>query len=227
VATSASAFALALLIASSGSSHAASATDPAAVLEEAKPALDPIDPAAPGETWSTLFASLADKQPIESAFTETRRFTFKKNVVRLAGVMRYVRGNGLSLHYAQPQERTLVVDDSGIVLRDGRGREREMRPDRRGAPDSAALLHILGFDLEAIAANFAVRGARVDDLWWLEFTPLDAESGAAGTVHVTGEGESVRFIAFAPQAGQQVQIAIGETRTGVAFSEDELRRWFR
>ncbi len=196
-----------------------------------QPELAPIDLANPDAEWASLFESLAGKQPLRSTFTETRRFSFKKDVVRLHGEMRFARERGLSLRYTGRQARALIVDDEGIVLRDRQGRSRNIRGDRGGGdPAPVALLPILGFDLPRIGEHFNVRGARTGDLWWLEFAPREdkeARDLRVGPIQVTGEGEAVTRIAFKHASGQLVQIQIDSTETQVVFSDEELKRWFR
>jgi len=207
--------------------HAA-ANEADATIAEAKPDLAPINLLESTGEWAELFSALAEKQPLFSTFTEARRFPFKKAVVKLRGEMRFSRDLGLSLHYEEPESRTLIVDEKGIVMRDGRGRSRSFRGDRRGAPAPVVLLPVMSFDLPKIAGNFEVRGASAGEMWWLEFLPRDEALGTrVEAIQVAGEGSEVKHIAFNQESGQQVQIIIESTRTGVAFSKDDVRRWFR
>jgi len=194
----------------------------------------PATPAAeiaPGESeaaWRPLFAALAAQGSIWANFTEFRWFPFRKKPVVLKGEMRFSPARGLSLAYREPEVRTVMADDKGLAMRDARGRTREMPPDPRATGSVTALLPIMRFDLKTLEQTFVLKGARDGSAWRLEFVSRDPGLGRVlGTVLVSGEDATVRRLEFRHSPKQRVEILIEGARTGVTFTADEERRFFR
>jgi len=181
----------------------------------------------PGE-WGPLVAALASKGAIEAPFTERRYFPFRREPTVLHGVLRTSPGRGLSLQYTDPEPSVIIADAAGLVLRDARGRSREMAPGSREAGAVASLLPIMRFDLAALYPLFTVRAAGTDADWRFEFTPRDTGgSGSLGTVTVLGAGTDVRRLEFRKSDSQRVEIEVGAARSGVPFTPGDLARFFR
>jgi len=103
-----------------------------------------------------------------------------------------------------------------------------MAPGSREAGAIASLLPIMRFDMPALMPRFVVRALRTGEGWQFEFTPADpAASGALGTITVAGAGTDVRHLEFRRSASQRVEIDVGETRAGVAFTASEQAQFFR
>ena len=81
--------------------------------------------------WRELLKSLASKGSVFATFTEHRWFSFRHDPVVLTGEMRMSAENGLSLRYLKPEEKMMIVDEKGMVLRNARGRSRLMKSDPR------------------------------------------------------------------------------------------------
>ena len=196
---------------------------------EPLPASGPvIASGASAAAWQPLFAALAAQGSIWSAFTEHRWFPFRKTPVLLKGEMRFSPSRGLSLEYREPEVRTIIADDRGLAMRDARGRTREVPPDPRATGPTTALLPIMRFDLPALEQRFEVHGARNGGTWRLDFVPRDPGlARTLGTIIVSGEGTSVRELEFLHSPKERVEIQITEARTGVHFTPEEVRRFFR
>jgi len=174
------------------------------------------------------FAMLASRAPLRSMFVETRFFSFRKTPVVLKGEMRFAPDLGLSLSYVEPKERIMIVDSAGIVLRDDRGRSREMPRDARHPSADAVLLPILGFDLPVLRETFEIDMDGTSEAWNLRFTPReDALRREVGEVLVSGHGDKVDTLEFRRSASQRVEIAVGQTETNIDFSPAERERFFR
>lgn len=187
-----------------------------------------LDPGKLPADWAALVASLASKGAIEAPFTERRYFPFRREPTVLHGVIRISPGRGLSLQYTDPEPSVMIADAAGLVLRDPRGRSREMAPGSREAGAVASLLPIMRFDLAALNPLFAISARRTDADWSFEFTPRNPGApGSLGTVTVLGSGTDVRRLEFRQSESQRVEIEVGETRSGVLFAPEELARFFR
>jgi hypothetical protein len=148
--------------------------------------------------------------------------------VILHGEIRIVPGRGLSLRYREPEEHVIIVDDHGVLLRDGNGRERAMPADSRAQAAIAAMVDVLRFDLTALQKSFAVHGRRDGEAWTLAFVPSLPEIAATvGTLEVHGEGARLVRLAMIKSPTQRIEIAIGETKEDVVFTGDALQRFFR
>ena len=194
-------------------------------------------PAAPGPeliagendaAWTPLFTALASQGGVFATFTENRWFSVKKTPVVLRGELRHSDARGLSLHYTEPEDQLTLVDAKGLQLRDARGRTRTMAADPRAPRMDAALLPVLRFDLPALLKLFTLRAARDGDDWRLDFTPRTPELARhLSTLTVEGSGECVRRLEFRRSAKQRVEVLIEETHTGVAFTVEEEKKFFR
>lgn len=178
--------------------------------------------------WRPLFAAIAAQGAVVAPFRELRWFPFRKTPTELAGEMRLSPTLGLSLHYAPPDDRTMIVDSDGLLLRDARGRSRAAPDDPRSTGLTSALLPVLRFDLPALNKKFTIAGARVGDAWRLDFTPRDAElSKTFGRITVQGEANVVRRLEFRRDAKQRVEIFVGTAQPGAIFTEADVNKYFR
>jgi hypothetical protein len=178
--------------------------------------------------WRPLFDQLAPQKNRTATFEERRTFPFRKTPLVLTGEIRLSPQHGLSLSYAGDKPQTVIVDDRGVLLRDARGRTRSAPADSRADAVTSALSDILRFDLAALARDFTVHGLRDDDAWTLGFVPRDPTiAQLLGSVVVRGHGAHPDRIEMIKSDTQRIDILIGETRDDVAFSPDELRRFFR
>jgi len=178
--------------------------------------------------WTPLFAALAGQGGVRSTFTENRWFSVKKTPVVLHGELRHSDERGLSLHYTEPEEQVMLVDAKGLMLRDAKGRTRSMAADPRAPRMDASLLPVLRFDLPALLKLFTLRAARDGDDWRLDFAPRTPELARhLSTLTVEGSGERVRRLEFRRSAKQRVEVLIEETQTGVTFTAEEEKRFFR
>jgi hypothetical protein len=181
-----------------------------------------------GTDWQVLFEKLAAQGTVFSHFTEKRWFPFKKIPVVLKGEMRMMPGRGLSLHYAPPDERTMIVDERGLLLRDDRGRSREVPPDPRASNINAALLPVMRFDQKELAKVFLLHAVRSGAAWRLDFEPRDsALARTIGRIIVWGEDTKVQQLEFRRSNSQRVEIIIDDSQAGIVFTEAELQRFFR
>lgn len=181
-----------------------------------------------GAEWQSLFDKLAAQGRVFSHFTENRWFPFKKIPVVLKGEMRMEAGRGLSLRYTQPEDRTLIMDERGLLLRDDRGRSREVPPDPRSGNLNAALLPVLRFDQKELAKVFLVHAVKVENSWRLDFEPRDAAlARVVGQIIVWGEDAKVRQLEFRRSSSQRVEIVIDDSQQGVVFTVEEQKRFFR
>jgi hypothetical protein len=202
----------------------APATGPAALTEPGDRLLvDGDDP-----TWRPLLEALAAKGSIEAEFTEQRWFSFRRDPVVLTGEIRRSPELGLSLRYLEPDEKMMIVDDRGIVLRNARGWSRQLKPGGRAPNSGEVLLRVLRFDWAGLSRDFAVQAARNEDSWRFDFVPLTDEfAGSVGTITVWGQGEAVTQLEMNPTDGPRIEILIGRSREDVTFTPDEVKKFFR
>jgi len=191
-------------------------------------------PAAPGSVitdagdWHWLFSAIAAKGNTYSTFTENRTFSARKDLVVLTGEMRLIPATGLSLHYITPENTLTIIDTRGLYSRDAKGRVHETKAGTRNAGLVAALLPVMRFDEENLFKNFIIHAARDGGDWRFDFVPRDAKLAAAlGSITVTGAGTEIQRLAFNASSKVRVEVIVGETKTGVTFSDDDLKKYFR
>ncbi|MSR43103.1 MAG: outer membrane lipoprotein carrier protein LolA [Pedosphaera sp.] len=207
-----------LLICLLASLSRAAETDP---LTEPANRIAPDDPA-----WKDLAATFARKPDTTANFSEQRFFPFKKTPVELKGESRVSAARGLSLHYTEPEERTVILDSQGVLVRDVRG-ENAAPADPRASAANAALVQVLRFDLPALAENFDIFGRREGAAWQLAFVPRAVDlRRAVGLIVVAGGADAVNRIEIRRTTKQYVAILIGPARPA-PFTADELKQFFR
>jgi outer membrane lipoprotein-sorting protein len=178
--------------------------------------------------WRPLFEALAAQEPIFSTFTEKRWFPFRKSAIELTGELRFSRERGLSLRYLTPKERMMIADDTGVLLRDSRGRSKVVPPDPRSGNPDTALLAILRFDLDELLEMYEIQAAGDSGGWEFVFTPKDAEvRKSIGQITASGSEAALTGFEFRRSESQRVEIAIGETATQVTFTPEEIEKFFR
>ncbi len=187
-----------------------------------------LSPGAGAGEWRPLIDALKAKGSLSAPFTEHRFFPFRHDALVLAGVLRISPERGLSLQYTRPEESVVVADSSGMITRDAKGRSREVPAGARGSGAVAALLPIMRFDLDALYPRFDIRARREGAAWSFVFTPRDPEvARSLGEITVGGEGTDVRHLEFKRSQAQRIEIDVGETSSGVTFTDAETRQYFR
>jgi hypothetical protein len=178
--------------------------------------------------WRDLFASLSQPTNRFSRFEERRYFPFREQPVVLRGEIRIIPERGLSLSYAGPKPHVIIIDQQGVLMRDERGRERSAPEDGRARAVTSALSHVLKFDLPALEKEFTIHGIRDSDTWTLGFVPKDeALAGLLGTLLVHGRQTALDRIEMIKSDQQRIEILITSTESGVIFTMDILKRFFR
>lgn len=178
--------------------------------------------------WQWLFSALAAKGATYSTFTENRHFAMRKDPVVLQGEMRLDPARGLSLHYTAPEETFTLIDTGGLLLRDAKGRTRQIKAGTRDAGLVTALLPVMRFDSAELFKQFAVYAARDGGDWRFDFVPLNEKLAAAlGAIVVTGAGAEISRISFNTSPKLRVEVIVGESKTGVTFTDADAQKYFR
>ena len=179
-------------------------------------------------TWASRFALLQANAPLLSPFPEARHYPFRRFPLTLTGELRFDPARGLSLRYLTPDKVTLIVDDSGLLMRDHRGRERVAPPDHRAQATARALLQLLSFDLPALEQSFDLAGDPAADPWTLQLTPRDpALLETLGTLAVTGHADRVDTIVMTKTPRQYIEITVTSATPRATFSAEDLALHFR
>jgi len=187
-----------------------------------------IDPVRVPEPWSDILARLQKEGNIYSTFTENRSLPFKKAPVVFTGEIRLSAQHGLSLHYLTPEDRRMIVDNQGVLLRDAAGHTRQGSSDPHALAATTALLDVMRFDFKALALHFNTYAAGDAKIWFFGFEPKDDDiSRTLSRLTVMGENDQVRRITIRKSARSSIEIIVGETKTNVTFTPDELHRYFR
>lgn len=200
---------------------------PALAAAEPRSIIDPASKIAPDDpAWRELAARFAQRPEGTAPFFERRVFPFRLTPIELEGESRVSPGRGLSLHYTAPEERIVVLDAQGMLVRDARG-ETTAPDDPRAAAANAALVQVLRFDLPALAAHFELYGRREGEAWTLAFVPrVEEVRRRVGTITVAGRADALERIEIRQSARQYVAIGLGPVRA-TAFTAAELQRFFR
>ncbi len=184
-----------------------------------------LAPAAPA--WSDLVEAFARQPDTTAGFTERRRFPFKKEPVELQGEVRVSNAHGLSLHYTAPDERTVILDAQGMLIRAPAG-EKSPPADPRATAANEALRHILRFEFPALEKDFELYGQRAGGDWTLALVPrTNTLRRSIGRITVTGQAATIRRIELRRSAKQVIEILIAAPRAQAAFTAEELKRFFR
>ena len=200
----------------------------AAIARASEPvAIEPANRLAPeAPAWRELVAQFAQQPDTLADFEEQRFFPFRNAPVVLKGEVRVSRAHGLSLHYTTPEERIVILDEKGVLLRDASGDHAP--PDSRADSANRALLRVLQMDFAALEKEFEVYGRRDAATWSIALVPrTEATRRSVGTIHVGGDGPAVRTIELRRSAKQHIDIAIAAPRARATFTADETGKFFR
>jgi hypothetical protein len=191
------------------------------------PAVAPGKVSTAAPEWRELIGKFASRSDAVADFEERRYFPFRKDPVVLKGEVRVSARHGLSLAYAEPERRIVIIDDKGVLLREPSG-EKLPPADPRASAANDAMLHILRMDFAALEKSFEIDGAHSADEWTLTLVPrAEAVRRSIGTIHVAGDMTSVRQIELRRSPKQHIDIVIAAPRAPAAFSADEMKRFFR
>jgi glycosyltransferase involved in cell wall biosynthesis len=182
---------------------------------------------ASAPAWRELTDALARQPDTIAEFTERRHFPFKKEPVELQGEVRVSGELGLSLHYTAPEERIVILDAKGLLIRGPAG-TKAPPADPRAAAANEALRRVLRFDFAALEQDFIVYGRRDGDRWDLALVArTDSLRRSVGRIDVTGEGTAVRHLEIRRSAKQAVVISMAVPRSPAPFTPEERQRYFR
>lgn len=183
--------------------------------------------AADDPAWRDLLAQIEHRPDASASFEERRFFPFKKTPTVLKGEVRISASRGLSLHYLTPEERLVIIDERGVLLREA-GRDSSPPADPRAAAANTAILHLLRFNLPALVETFEVYGERSGVTWTLALVPRAADlRRTLGQITVAGENAVARRIELRRSVTQRVEIIVEPPAPSVPFTADELRQFFR
>lgn len=178
--------------------------------------------------WRPLFEKLAPHRTRQSSFEERRYFPFRRAPVVFRGEIRIVPDRGLSLRYLEPEPQVMIVDEKGLLMRGADGRERAAPTDSRAQAATSALVSVLRFDVASLQQEFEVYGQRDGATWMLAFVPRDtALTALIGTILVSGVDMTLARIEMIKSPTQRIEITLSDTREGMLFTGDTLRRYFR
>ncbi len=195
---------------------------------EADPSLDAAHRLPPGApAWSDLVGAFAQRPDTTADFIERRRFPFRKEPVELRGEVRISPARGLSLHYTTPEERTVILDEQGMLMRAPAG-EKAAPADPRATAANEALRHILRFEFAALEQDFELYGERAGNEWRLTLVPrTDTLRRSIGRITVIGDTATITRIELRRTAKQFIEILIAPPRAPAAFTPEELKTYFR
>jgi hypothetical protein len=186
------------------------------------PAIQPNDPA-----WQDLAKAFAQRRNVTANFGERRWFPFRKQPVELTGEVRVSADHGLSLHYRTPEQRIVIVDQHGLLVREKSG-ETSAPSDPRASAVNDALLHILRLDFGALQHDFDVRGTHDNHQWSIELIPRSEDlRRVIGLIAVSGADTNVWRIELRHSPKQYVEIQMAAPFPPTPFTPDELKRFFR
>jgi len=183
--------------------------------------------AAAEPAWADLTAAFARTPDVTADFTERRFFPFRRGAVELTGEARVSATRGLSLHYTAPEERIVILDAQGMVIRAPAG-EKVPPADPRAAAANEALRHVLHFDFAALEQDFELYGQRDGTAWTLALVArTEALRRSVGRITVVGEGATIRHIEIRRTPKQAIEIILAAPRPPAAFTAAELQHFFR
>ncbi|SDS13402.1 Glycosyltransferase involved in cell wall bisynthesis [Opitutus sp. GAS368] len=183
--------------------------------------------AAATPAWRDLADLFAHQPDTAADFTERRQFPFKREPVELQGEARVSAARGLSLHYTSPEDRTVILDAQGLLIRARTG-EKSPPADPRATAANGALRHLLRFEFAALEPDFELYGRRDGDSWILALAPrTDLLRQSIGRITVAGEAAAVRRIELRRSARQVIEILIAPPHPPADFTAEEVKKYFR
>jgi hypothetical protein len=132
----------------------------------------------------------------------------------------------LSLHYTGAEDRVIIIDADGMLIREATGQAAP--PDPRASSANAALREILRLDFATLEKDFDLYGRRDGVAWSLALVPHDEMMRRMiGNIFVTGDPTAVQSIELSRGPKQHIDIVMSATRSPANFSAAELKKYFR
>ena len=177
----------------------------------------------------TIFRRLATQNTASRSFTEARSSSIAKRPVTARGTLRFSRVSGLTMAYENPV-RVLIIDDRGLIERNGEGRERSISVADR--PELGALTDVY---LNLLRGNSAKLFAASDAYfagdkrgWQLGLVPKDPDlAKRVGRAVISGRTREVQRIDTIAGNGDTRRIDLGPLSMNKPFSPEEQRQFFR
>lgn len=161
-------------------------------------------------------------------FLEKRYFPFRKRPVEMGGVLRIWEDRGVSIVY--PEKGTgVVADGEGVLLRkfskDGTFRQKNAG---MGESDTFDLLKAaFEFDVDSLEEAFTIDWQLEDGKWSILLTPRSTEVQKIERLTISGRELQISKIEMIFAEQRRIEIYPAEEVSVEAFTEDEMRMYFR
>lgn len=201
------------------------ASEPALGGEEAASASVASDGAASFEGLMRLFASSGG---VRSRFRETRQLALLEAPLEAEGWLYFDPPDRLSRHTLRPEPSIMVTHAGRVALRDADG-SRVLEFGSRGIAAQFVdnLGAVLRGDVAALRERFSVRFGSLDGDWSLELVPRSTSvRRVLAWIRFRGEGGRLRSMEVRETSGDTVLTVFGAVETGLAFSPDDIERFF-
>lgn len=178
--------------------------------------------------WKALFNSLPETQSVEASFEEWRYSLLRDRPSYLKGVLRFDQEIGVSLNYLEPSERTIIIDEKTVSMRNDSGETRTLPDDERynWIPDLIGT--IFSFDLDSWKGGFILKDYSVKGENWSAVIEPKQDTGRDRIREVTMKGDNVYVTAMEMRmkGGKRVKIEVASAEKNISFSEEAIKRYF-
>ena len=178
--------------------------------------------------WKALFNCLPQTQSVEATFEEWRYSLLRDRPSYLQGVLRFDQKIGVSLSYLKPSERTIIIDENSVSLRNPEGETRTLPDNERYNWIPYLIGTIFSFDLESWKGGFILKDYSVEGENWSAVIEPKQDTGRDRIREVTMTGDAVYVTAMEMRmkGGKRVKIEVASAEKNISFSEEAVKRYF-
>lgn len=178
--------------------------------------------------WEALFESLPQTNSVEARFEEWRHSLLRDRPSYLKGVLRFDNALGVSLSYIEPSERTIIISDDSVSLRNSDGDTRTLPDNERynWIPDLIGT--IFSFDLESWKGGFLLKEYGLEGETWTAVIEPKKDTGRDRIREVTliGDAVYVTEMEMRMKGGKRVNIKVASAEKNISFPDDVKAQYF-
>ena len=180
------------------------------------------------DRWESLFQNLPETDSVEAKFEEWRHSLLRDRPSYLKGVLRFDQNLGVSLSYLEPSQRTIIITEDSVALRNPEGETRSLPDEEKynWIPDLIGT--IFSFDLDSWKGGFLLKDYSLEGQIWSAVIEPKMNTGRdqIREVKLIGDEVYVTEMEMKMKGGKRVNIKVASAEKNIAFTDEAKTRFF-
>ncbi|MGB0372275.1 MAG: LolA family protein [Opitutales bacterium] len=178
--------------------------------------------------WEALFKSLPETASVEARFEEWRHSLLRDRPSYLKGVLRFDSELGVSLNYVEPSDRTIIIYEDSVAMRNSDGETSSLPDSERYNWIPNLIGTIFSFDLESWKGGFLLKDYSLEEEVWTAVIEPKEDTGRdqIREVKLIGDAVYVTEMEMRMKGGKRVNIKVASAEKNIAFSSEVKELYF-